>query len=112
MRTSLPFAAQRTATSPRLLRIHPQTTQPQHKTQSTMPSGYRDPWAAREAWRKHPLFTNRFYIRNMFPGLGLGAAAFGVYLAVDMLTHPSNLDKIREDAHRQLANQGTILKGH
>ncbi|CAD6915889.1 unnamed protein product [Tilletia controversa] len=112
MRISLPFAAQRTATSPRLLRIHPQTTQPQHKTQSTMPSGYRDPWAAREAWRKHPLFTNRFYIRNMFPGLGLGAAAFGVYLAVDMLTHPSNLDKIREDAHRQLANQGTILKGH
>ncbi|KAE8250328.1 hypothetical protein A4X13_0g4808 [Tilletia indica] len=79
--------------------------------QETMPPHYRDPWAAREAWRKHPIFTNRFYIRNMFPGLGLGAAAFGIYLAVDMLTHPSNLDKIREDAHKQLANQGAILRG-
>ncbi|KAK0523735.1 hypothetical protein OC834_001784 [Tilletia horrida] len=77
-----------------------------------MPQRFRDPWAAREAWRKHPVFTNRFYIRNMFPGLGLGAAAFGIYLAVDMLTHPSNIDKIKEDAHRQLANQGAILKGH
>ncbi|KAE8266428.1 hypothetical protein A4X09_0g5919 [Tilletia walkeri] len=82
-----------------------------HSNKPTMPPHYRDPWAAREAWRKHPIFTNRFYIRNMFPGLGLGAAAFGIYLAVDMLTHPSNLDKIREDAHKQLANQGAILRG-
>ncbi|KAL9937391.1 hypothetical protein V8E36_003800 [Tilletia maclaganii] len=76
-----------------------------------MPSNYRDPWAKREAWRKHPVFSNRFYIRNMFPGFGLGLAAFSVYLAVDLLTHPSNVDKIKEDAHRQLQNSGKILKG-
>ncbi|WFD04580.1 hypothetical protein MOBT1_003292 [Malassezia obtusa] len=45
-----------------------------------MPELFRDPWAKREAWRKHPLFSMRFYARNMFPGLGLGSAAFVAYL--------------------------------
>jgi len=44
-----------------------------------MPEIYRDPWAKREAWRKHPIFTNRFYLRHMFPGLTLGVSAFVVY---------------------------------
>ena len=44
-----------------------------------MPDIYRDPWAKREAWRKHPIFTNRFYLRHMFPGLTLGVSAFVVY---------------------------------
>ena len=38
---------------------------------------YRDPWAKREAWRKHPIFSMRYYVRHMFPGLGLGAVALG-----------------------------------
>ncbi|WFD44898.1 hypothetical protein MPSI1_003571 [Malassezia psittaci] len=41
---------------------------------------YRDPWAKREAWRKHPVFSKLFYMRNMFPGLGLGSSAFVAYL--------------------------------
>ncbi|WFD39517.1 uncharacterized protein MJAP1_002495 [Malassezia japonica] len=49
-----------------------------------MPELYRDPWAKREAWRKHPLFSMRYYARNMFPGLGLGATAFAIYLAYGM----------------------------
>ena len=40
---------------------------------------YRDPWAKREAWRKHPIFSMRYYVRHMFPGLGLGVTAFAVY---------------------------------
>lgn len=42
---------------------------------------YRDPWAKREAWRKHPIFSQRFYFRHMFPGLTLGVSAFLVYCA-------------------------------
>ncbi|RDB25338.1 hypothetical protein Hypma_007889 [Hypsizygus marmoreus] len=29
---------------------------------------FRDPWAKREAWRKHPVFSNRIMFRNLFPG--------------------------------------------
>ncbi|CAO2818005.1 unnamed protein product [Amaranthus hypochondriacus] len=32
----------------------------------------------RDAWRKHPMLTNQF--RHAVPGLGLGVAAFCVYL--------------------------------
>lgn len=42
---------------------------------------YRDPWAKREAWRNHPVFSKRFYLRNMFPGFGLGVSAFVAYVA-------------------------------
>ncbi|UZJ51310.1 hypothetical protein CBS101457_000630 [Exobasidium rhododendri] len=66
-----------------------------------MPSIYRDPWAKREAWRKHPVFSNHFMFRNFMPGIGLGAAAFVAYVGVDMLFHPSNLEKLKEDAKKQ-----------
>ncbi|GLB37453.1 putative NADH-ubiquinone oxidoreductase B12 subunit family protein [Lyophyllum shimeji] len=33
---------------------------------------FRDPWAKREAWRKHPVFSNRAMFRNLFPGFGIG----------------------------------------
>ena len=36
-----------------------------------MSSMFRDPWEKREMWRKHPIFTQRFYARRMFPGLSL-----------------------------------------
>lgn len=39
---------------------------------------YRDPWAKREAWRKHPIFSHRFYMRNIFPGFGIALGAFTV----------------------------------
>ncbi|KZV86579.1 hypothetical protein EXIGLDRAFT_621717 [Exidia glandulosa HHB12029] len=44
---------------------------------------YRDPWAKREAWRKSPIFTTRSYLRHLFPGFGIGLAAFVVYVVVD-----------------------------
>ena len=63
---------------------------------------YRDPWARSEAWRKPPIFSNRYLFRSFLPGFGLGAAAFGIYFAVDTLTHPSNVEKIKEQAHEQM----------
>lgn len=44
---------------------------------------YRDPWAKREAWRKHPMFSGRSYFRQMFPGFGIAAVTFGLYVAWD-----------------------------
>ena len=44
---------------------------------------FKDPWAKREAWRSHPFFSRRNRVMAMFPGLGIGSAAFIVYLAYD-----------------------------
>lgn len=55
--------------------------------------GRRDPWARFEAWRYHPEISKAANIRRMFPGLGLGVAAFLVLSAVEELywkpNHPS-----------------------
>lgn len=40
-------------------------------------------------------------LRNLFPGFGIGALAFGVYLIGDALTNPTNLEKLKEDAKKQ-----------
>lgn len=39
-------------------------------------------WRKYEAWRQHPLLTNN--MRRAFPGLGLGAGAFAVYVLYDV----------------------------
>ncbi|KAJ7770198.1 NADH dehydrogenase 1 beta subcomplex subunit 3 [Mycena maculata] len=44
---------------------------------------FRDPWAKREAWRKHPVFSNRAMFANLFPGFGIAVVAFSVYVLVD-----------------------------
>lgn len=44
---------------------------------------YRDPWAKLEAWRKSPVFSNKTYIRNLFPGFGIAVVAFTGYVIVD-----------------------------
>ncbi|KAF8893785.1 NADH dehydrogenase 1 beta subcomplex subunit 3 [Infundibulicybe gibba] len=44
---------------------------------------FRDPWAKREAWRKHPVFTNRVMFRNLFPGFGIAVVAFTAYVVAD-----------------------------
>ena len=42
---------------------------------------FHDRWAKREAWRKHPIFSMRYYVTHMFPGLTLGVTAFVAYCA-------------------------------
>ncbi|CAN8293518.1 unnamed protein product [Cochlearia groenlandica] len=37
----------------------------------------------RDEWRKHPMLSNQ--MRNALPGLGIGVAAFCVYLAVEQI---------------------------
>ncbi|KAJ7680365.1 NADH dehydrogenase 1 beta subcomplex subunit 3 [Mycena polygramma] len=46
---------------------------------------FRDPWAKREAWRKHPVFWNRAMFANLFPGLGIAIVAFSAYVVADNL---------------------------
>jgi NADH dehydrogenase (ubiquinone) 1 beta subcomplex subunit 3 len=44
---------------------------------------YRDPWAKREAWRKHPIFSNKAMFRNIFPGFGIAVVAFTAYVVAE-----------------------------
>ena len=44
---------------------------------------FRDPWAKAEAWRKHPVFSNRAMLRSMFPGFGIAVVAFTSYVMLD-----------------------------
>lgn len=46
-----------------------------------------------DAWRSHPLINNTW--RHSMPGLGLGLAAFAVYVAYDKLGGAP----AKEDAH-------------
>ncbi|KAF8578015.1 hypothetical protein K439DRAFT_507878 [Ramaria rubella] len=58
-----------------------------------MPHLYRDPWAKHEAWRKHPVFSNRAMFRNLLPGFGTAVVAFTAYVLYDNLfrqTHASS----------------------
>ncbi|KDN49200.1 hypothetical protein K437DRAFT_255325 [Tilletiaria anomala UBC 951] len=66
---------------------------------------YRDPWARSEAWRKHPVFSNRFLFRSFLPGFGLGTAAFALYYAIDTITHPTNVEKIKEQSHKPMESK-------
>ncbi|KZT29006.1 hypothetical protein NEOLEDRAFT_1128513 [Neolentinus lepideus HHB14362 ss-1] len=54
------------------------------------PSLFRDPWAKREAWRKHPVFSNRAMFGSMFPGFGIAVAAFSAYVAWEKLFSTAN----------------------
>ncbi len=38
-------------------------------------------WRAYEAWRAHPMLNNN--LRHALPGLGIGSAAFAVYVLYD-----------------------------
>ncbi|KIW09207.1 uncharacterized protein PV09_00135 [Verruconis gallopava] len=44
-----------------------------------------DPWKRYEAWRYTGPFSTRNRFRGSFPGLGIGAGAFAVYLVVEAL---------------------------
>ncbi|KAJ7084427.1 NADH dehydrogenase 1 beta subcomplex subunit 3 [Mycena belliarum] len=55
---------------------------------------FRDPWAKRDAWRRHPVFSNRAMFSSMFPGLGIAIVAFSAYVLADNFY----LSKRNEDA--------------
>ncbi|KAK5166260.1 uncharacterized protein LTR77_008521 [Saxophila tyrrhenica] len=44
-----------------------------------------DPWARNEAWRYTGPFTRRNRLKGLFPGFGIGLAAFGVYMVYEQL---------------------------
>jgi len=44
---------------------------------------FRDPWAKRDAWRKHPIFSNRVMFSGLFPGFGIAVVAFTAYVVAD-----------------------------
>lgn len=48
-------------------------------------------WQKAESWRAHPLINNTW--RHSMPGLGLGLAAFAVYVAYDQFTKSSAAPK-------------------
>ncbi|KAG8680073.1 hypothetical protein FRC08_016557 [Ceratobasidium sp. 394] len=56
---------------------------------------YRDPWAKREAWRKHPIFSNRAMFKNALPGFGIAVVAFTAYVAAEKFILPEK----KEDHH-------------
>lgn len=44
---------------------------------------FRDPWAKREAWRRHPVFSKAAMFKNFFPGFGIAVVAFSAYVVYD-----------------------------
>ncbi|KAI0684730.1 NADH dehydrogenase 1 beta subcomplex subunit 3 [Cytidiella melzeri] len=52
------------------------------------PSLFRNPWAKRDAWRKHPVFTQRAMFSKMFPGFGVAVVAFTAYVAAETMLFP------------------------
>jgi NADH dehydrogenase (ubiquinone) 1 beta subcomplex subunit 3 len=56
---------------------------------------YRDPWAKREAWRKHPIFSTRNMFKSTLPGFGIAVVAFAAYVAAEKLVLPEK----KEDHH-------------
>ena len=49
------------------------------------PQLFRDPWAKREAWRSHPVFSRRQMFARAFPGFGVAVVAFTAYVIADNL---------------------------
>ncbi|KAH9988431.1 hypothetical protein BJV74DRAFT_463205 [Russula compacta] len=45
-----------------------------------------DPWAKRDAWRRHPVFSNRAMFANLFPGFGIAVVAFSAYVLAGMFS--------------------------
>jgi len=69
---------------------------------------YRDPWAKREAWRKHPVFSSRAMLKGAFPGFGIAVVAFTIYVAVDTMVNPSpkTIEDIKKRAREETTKPG------
>lgn len=53
-----------------------------------MTTGFQ--WEKYEAWRKHPLLQPK--LKHYFPGVGIGVAAFILYVAYDKMTVSKETD--------------------
>lgn len=53
---------------------------------------FRDPWAKRDAWRRHPVFSNRAMFSGLFPGFGVAVVAFTAYVVVDKVYLNAQID--------------------
>ncbi|KAK9447212.1 NADH dehydrogenase 1 beta subcomplex subunit 3 [Limtongia smithiae] len=49
----------------------------------------KDPWEKREAWRYTGQFSRFNRLKGMFPGFGVGAGAFVLYLVYEQFSGPS-----------------------
>ena len=59
------------------------------------PSLFRDPWAKREAWRKHPVFSSRAMFSNLFPGFGIAVVAFTAYVVVEKFYRKAQIEEAK-----------------
>ncbi|KNZ56539.1 hypothetical protein VP01_237g6 [Puccinia sorghi] len=73
--------------------------------------------ATNQTTTKHPVFSRRTQVRNMFPGFGIALIAFSGYVAWDNLSSPNSrtiqeLRKQSEEQHKQKDNLLAWVTGH
>ena len=60
---------------------------------------YHDPWARREAWRNHPIFSKASALRNIFPGFGIAVVAFTAYVVYDNINAKTKVKETEAEKH-------------
>ena len=58
-----------------------------------------DPWAKRDAWRRHPVFSNRAMFSNLFPGFGIAVVAFSVYVLAENVLGKGKHQAVEDKHH-------------
>jgi NADH dehydrogenase (ubiquinone) 1 beta subcomplex subunit 3 len=58
-----------------------------------------DPWVKRDAWRKHPVFSNRAMFANLFPGFGIAVVAFSAYVLADNVLGKGKHQAVEDKHH-------------
>lgn len=73
---------------------------------------YRDPWAKREAWRRHPVFSRRQQLKNFFPGFGIALVAFSGYVAWEKLSSSDSkaFEELRNQSLDQIQQKDNLVK--
>jgi len=58
-----------------------------------------DPWAKRDAWRRHPVFSNRAMFANLFPGFGIAVVAFSAYVLAENIIGKGKHQAVEDKRH-------------
>jgi NADH dehydrogenase (ubiquinone) 1 beta subcomplex subunit 3 len=58
-----------------------------------------DSWAKRDAWRRHPVFSNRAMFSNLFPGFGIAVVAFSVYVLTENVLGKGKHQVVEDKSH-------------